>query len=155
MALFMAILATIVGLLTALYVFIYTTANVDVDDEHLGRRLLANLAKAIATVTVMYVVANFTVYHWTGNSKISEREKDMTLAEATALYGLESDAEYPFDLGNRIAGTAGSTTSRGGYFYLYNKSSWSPASSLSVGFTANGKRLYLRDSNVSYNFYSV
>lgn len=139
MALFMAVLATIVGLLVALYVFIYTTANVDVDDEHLGRRLLANLAKAIATVTVMYVVANFTVYHWTGNSKISEREKDMTLAEATALYGLESDAEYPFDLGNRIAGTAGSTTTGGGYFYLYSKSSWSPASSLSVGFTANGK----------------
>lgn len=137
MALFMAILATIVGLLTALYVFIYNAG--DVDDKNFEKNLKISLAKAIATVTVMYVVANFTVYHWTGNSKISEREKDMTLAEATALYGLESNTEYPFDLGNRIAGTAGSTTTRGGYFYLYNKSSWSPASSLSVGFTANGK----------------
>ena len=87
----------------------------------------------------MYVVANCVVYNWTGNSKISEKEKDMTLAEATASYGLKSDTEYPFDIGNRITGTAGSTTTRDGYFYLHNTSSWSPASSLSVGFTANGK----------------
>ena len=137
MALFTAILATIVGLFTALYVFIENAG--DVDDRNFEKNLKISLVKAIATVTVMYVVANFTVYHWTGNSKISEREKDMTLAEATALYGLKSDTEYPFDLGNRIAGTAGNTTTGGGYFYLYSKSSWSPASSLSVGFTANGK----------------
>jgi hypothetical protein len=137
MALFMAILATIVGLLTALYIFVDNAG--DVDDKNFEKNLKISLVKAIATVTIMYIAANFTVYSWTGNSKISEREKDMTLAEATASYGLKSDTEYPFDIGNRITGTAGSTTTGGSYFYLYNKSSWSPASSLSVGFTANGK----------------
>lgn len=134
----MAILATIVGLFTGLYVFIYTI-DIDVDDDHFGRAMLTSLIKAIAAVTALYIAANFTIYNWTGNSRLSETKKDMTLAEATASYGLKSDTEYPFDIGNRITGTAGSTTTRGGYFYLHNTSSWSPASSLSVGFTANGK----------------
>ena len=75
MALFMAILATIVGLFTALYVFIENAG--DVDDKNFEKNLKISLVKAIATVTIMYIAANFTVYSWTGNSKISEREKEI------------------------------------------------------------------------------
>ena len=149
----MAILATIVGLLTTLYVFIYNAG--DVDDKNFEKNLKISLAKAIATVTIMYVVANCVVYNWTGNSKISEREKDTTLAEATASYGLKSDTEYPFDLGNRITGTVGSTTTRGGYFVLMHLLVL-VTSFESIGWLhSQRKKLYLRDSNVSYNFYSV
>ena len=75
MALFMAILATIVGLLTTLYVFIYNAG--DVDDKNFEKNLKISLAKAIATVTIMYVVANCVTGQVTAKYRKEKRTRHL------------------------------------------------------------------------------
>lgn len=63
--------------------------------------------------------------------------------QVTSHYGLKPDTQYPLKLGQRFAGTFGSMTVNGNFFFVHGNGSWAPATAISVGFASQGKSYIL------------
>ena len=90
---------------------------------------------------VLYGIANAVLYPISSNNKT--KQTSATIVQVTSHYGLKPDTQYPLKLGQRFAGTFGSMTVNGNFFFVHGNGSWAPATAISVGFASQGKSYIL------------
>lgn len=88
------------------------------------------------TLVMLYTIANGIVAF---TSFTSQNSPTATIGDVTKSFGLKSGRAYPLELGERFSGTTGEVT--GDLFYTHG--SFSPSTSLSIGFEHAGSSYIL------------
>lgn len=133
---FAAIVATIVGF------FMATGLVLEQDDKESNQSTTVGFfTKVVATMIVLYGIANAVLYPVSSSNKTTRTSA--TIAQVTSHYGLKPDTQYPLKLGQRFAGTSGSMTVNGNFFFVHGSGSWAPATAISVGFALQGNSYIL------------
>lgn len=104
--------------------------------SHSWREFLVSLSIMAAVV----MLGNLAGSAWIDETKTTGYASG---ADAASVMGLTPDHSYPFVLGSRVSGSAGTVTATGGLFYASSVTTLQPASSITIGFTARGSSYIL------------
>lgn len=100
-------------------------------------------------MVALYTIVNIIVFVPSWLTANVNQEYRAPYAEAAEYFGLKSGVEYPLNLGSRISGTSGQSSVSGNWFYVYGEGSWTPATTLSLGFQSNSGRSWILEVPVS------